>query len=163
PASAGAFNGVEIAVQAEPLGTGDAVRTARAALEGLAEDVLVLSGDTPLLRAEALRELVERHRALDAWATVLSFEPDEPREDGRIVRSEDGRLVAIVEARDATRAELELREVNSSIYVFRAERLWPVLDRLEPRNAQGELYLTDTIALMVGDGGQVAVHNGGRA
>ena len=162
PASANAFDGTEIAVQAEPLGTGDAVRSARSALEGRVEDVLVLSGDTPLLRAEALSELVESHRRSGSWATVLSFQPDEPREYGRIVRGEDGRLLRIVEARDATPAELELREVNSSIYVFRAERLWPVLDRLEPRNAQGELYLTDSIALLVGEDGPVAVHNGGR-
>ena len=68
---------------------------------------------------------------------------------------------AIVEARDATPEQLEVREVNSSIYVFRGERLWPVLERLEPQNAQGELYLTDTVALIVEDGGTVAVHEGG--
>jgi bifunctional UDP-N-acetylglucosamine pyrophosphorylase / glucosamine-1-phosphate N-acetyltransferase len=162
PANANAFDGTEVAVQTEPLGTGDAVRSARSALQGRVEDVLVLSGDTPLLRADALRELVESHRRFGAWATVLSFQPDDPRQYGRIVRGQDGRLLRIVEARDATPAELELREVNSSIYVFRAERLWPVLERLEPRNAQGELYLTDSIGILVGEGGPVAVHNGGR-
>ncbi len=161
PVSADAFDGVEVAVQREPLGTGDAVKAARAALEGRAEDVLVLSGDSPLLRAEALRELVERHRRSGAWATVLSFEPDDAGEYGRIVRDDRGSLVAIVEARDATPEQLALREVNSSIYVFRAERLWPTLERLEPHNAQGELYLTDTIGLLVGEGGRVAVQNGG--
>jgi bifunctional UDP-N-acetylglucosamine pyrophosphorylase/glucosamine-1-phosphate N-acetyltransferase len=162
PSSAQAFNGVEIAVQADPLGTGDAVRTARAALEGRAEDVLVLSGDTPLLRAASLRELVEVHRASRAWATVLSFEPDDPRHYGRILRDGEGRLAGIVEARDASPEQLAVREVNSSIYVFRADRLWPVLERLEPHNVQGELYLTDSIALLIAEGGQVAVHNGGR-
>jgi bifunctional UDP-N-acetylglucosamine pyrophosphorylase/glucosamine-1-phosphate N-acetyltransferase len=161
PGCAAEFDGVEVAVQREPLGTGHAVKTARAVLEGRAEDVLVLSGDSPLLRAQALRELVERHRRSDAWATVLTFELDDAGEYGRIVRDERGSLAAIVEARDATPEQLALREVNSSIYVFRADRLWPLLERLEPHNAQGELYLTDTIALLVGEGGLVAVQNGG--
>jgi bifunctional UDP-N-acetylglucosamine pyrophosphorylase/glucosamine-1-phosphate N-acetyltransferase len=91
---------------------------------------------------------------------VLSFEPDDPKQYGRVVRTSDGGLAAIVEHRDATAEERELREVNSSIYVFRADSLWPVLDRLEPHNAQGELYLTDTVAILVGDGERVAVHKG---
>jgi bifunctional UDP-N-acetylglucosamine pyrophosphorylase/glucosamine-1-phosphate N-acetyltransferase len=161
PATADAFAGVETAVQHEPLGTGDAVRSARSVLEGRADQVLVLSGDTPLLTPALLRSLVETHRREGACATVLSFEPEDPREYGRVVRNGDGDLDAIVEARDATPEQLELREVNSSIYVFDAERLWPVLDRLQPHNAQGELYLTDTVSLLVSDGDRVAVHKGG--
>jgi bifunctional UDP-N-acetylglucosamine pyrophosphorylase/glucosamine-1-phosphate N-acetyltransferase len=161
PSTADAFDGVEVAVQQEPLGTGDAVRSARAALEGRAEVVIVLSGDTPLLTADLLRDLVETHRREDAWATVLSFEPEDPRRYGRVLRDGNGGLAAIVEAGDATPEQLEVREVNSSIYVFRAERLWPMLDRLTPHNAQGELYLTDSVALLVADGGPVAIHKGG--
>jgi bifunctional UDP-N-acetylglucosamine pyrophosphorylase/glucosamine-1-phosphate N-acetyltransferase len=131
------------------------------ALEGRVDDVLVLSGDTPLLRADSLRVLVDAHRDSGAWATVLSFEPDEPRHYGRVLRDGDGRLLAIVEAGDASPVQLAVREVNSSIYVFRADRLWPVLDRLQPHNVQGELYLTDSIGLLVEEGGPVAVHNGG--
>ncbi len=92
---------------------------------------------------------------------MLSFEPDDPREYGRVLRNGDGGLAAIVEARDASPEQLAVREVNSSIYVFRAERLWPVLERLTPQNAQGELYLTDTVSLLVEEGGKVAVHKGG--
>jgi bifunctional UDP-N-acetylglucosamine pyrophosphorylase/glucosamine-1-phosphate N-acetyltransferase len=161
PATADAFDGLEVAVQEEPRGTGDAVLSARNALEGRAEDVVVLSGDTPLLTPRLLRDLVETHRREDAWATVLSFEPEDPRHYGRVLRGGDGRLAAIVEAGDATPEQLEVREVNSSIYVFRAERLWPILDRLAPHNVQGELYLTDTVSLLVSDGGRVAVHKGG--
>jgi bifunctional UDP-N-acetylglucosamine pyrophosphorylase/glucosamine-1-phosphate N-acetyltransferase len=161
PSSASQFDGVEVAVQEEPRGTGDAVRSARSALEGRADDVLVLSGDTPLLTSRLLRDLVETHRREHAWATVLSFEPDDPGQYGRVLRNERGDLVRIVEARDATPEELGVREVNSSIYVFRSERLWPVLERLTPHNAQGELYLTDTVGLLVDDGGRVAVHKGG--
>jgi bifunctional UDP-N-acetylglucosamine pyrophosphorylase / glucosamine-1-phosphate N-acetyltransferase len=158
PESAEAFEEDEVAVQVRPLGTGDAVKTARAALEGRARDVLVLSGDTPLLTAELLTRLVETHRAESAAATVLSFEPADPGSYGRIVRGEDGTLRAIVEATDAAPDELAIREVNSSIYVFRDDRLWPVLDRLEAANAQGELYLTDAIRHLTDDSHTVAVH-----
>ena len=160
PATAADFDGLTVAVQEEPRGTGDAVRCARAALEGRVDDVLVLSGDTPLLTPRILGALVDTHRRADAAATVLSFEPDDPKQYGRILHSDDGGLAAIVEHRDATAEEREVREVNSSIYVFRADSLWPVLDRLDPHNAQGELYLTDTVAILVGDGERVAVHKG---
>jgi bifunctional UDP-N-acetylglucosamine pyrophosphorylase/glucosamine-1-phosphate N-acetyltransferase len=161
PSTADGFTGLEVAVQEQPLGTGDAVRSARSILEGRVENVLVLSGDTPLLTAGLLRDLVETHGREDAWATVLSFEPRDLRNYGRVVRDDDGGLLAIVEAHDATPEQREIREVNSSIYVFRADRLWPVLERLTPHNAQGELYLTDSVALLVSEGGRVTVHKGG--
>jgi bifunctional UDP-N-acetylglucosamine pyrophosphorylase/glucosamine-1-phosphate N-acetyltransferase len=148
---------VTVALQAEPLGTGHAVRSARAALEG-ARDVLVLSGDTPLLTVELLEGLVATHKETGAACTVLSFEPADPRSYGRIVRDDGGRLARIVEASDATDDELAIGEVNSSVYVFQGEHVWPALDRLEPHNAQGELYLTDTLALLVADGEAVAIH-----
>jgi bifunctional UDP-N-acetylglucosamine pyrophosphorylase/glucosamine-1-phosphate N-acetyltransferase len=160
-ATAAQFDGPAVAVQEEPRGTGDAVRCARGALEGRAENVLVLSGDTPLLTSDLLRELVATHLREKAWATVLSFEPDDPREYGRVLRDGDGALRAIVEYRDATPEQRAVREVNSSIYVFRADRLWPVLDRLDPHNVQGELYLTDSISLLSAEGGRMAVHKGG--
>jgi bifunctional UDP-N-acetylglucosamine pyrophosphorylase / glucosamine-1-phosphate N-acetyltransferase len=159
PQSADAFDGLAVAVQEQPLGTGDAVRSARAALDGRVGDVLVLSGDTPLLTTELLRELLETHRRENAAATVLSFSPADTRAYGRIVRDADGHLRAIVEAADATPIELQIGEVNSSIYVFRAEKLWPALDRLEPKNVQGELYLTDAVRFLVEDGDAVAVHH----
>ncbi len=158
PATADAFPGLDVAQQERPLGTGDAVRTAREWLQGRSIDVLVLSGDTPLLTAELLGALVETHRREDAAATVLSFEPDDPREYGRVLRDGNGGLSAIVEAGDATPEQLAVGEVNSSIYVFRSEHLWPTLDRLTPKNAQQELYLTDSVELLVADGRRVAVH-----
>ena len=159
PSTAACFDGM-VAVQERPLGTGDAVRCARDALEDAVDDVLVLSGDTPLLTPSILGELVATHRGAGVSATVLSFEPDDPKHYGRVLRSADGGLAAIVEHRDATAEERAVREVNSSIYVFRADRLWPVLERLTPHNAQGELYLTDTVAILVADGERVAVHKG---
>ena len=158
PATAARFGGHEVAIQPEPLGTGDAVRCAREALASVGGDVLVLNGDVPALTGELLGALVETHRSSGAAGTVLAFEPPDLRSYGRIVRDGQGRLARIVEAADASPEELALREVNSGIYVFRAAALWPLLDRLEPHNAQGELYLTDTLGLLVGDGEVVAVH-----
>ena len=161
PATADLFDGLEVAVQEVPLGTGDAVRSAHRALEGRADNILVLSGDTPLLTADLLGKLVDTHEREGAWATVLSFEPVDPKQYGRVLRDNDGGLASIVEYRDATSEQRAVREVNSSIYIFSADRLWPVLDRLSPHNAQSELYLTDSVALFVADGGRVAVHKGG--
>ncbi|HLY93542.1 MAG TPA: NTP transferase domain-containing protein [Gaiellaceae bacterium] len=161
PDSASSFDGLEVAVQETALGTGDAVRAARAALADAKGDVLVLNGDVPALRPETVHALVDAHRGASAAATVLAFEPDDARAYGRIVRDGDGRLARIVEAADASPEELALREVNSGIYVFRGDKLWPVLDRLQPHNAQGELYVTDTVGILVGDGDVVAVHTAG--
>jgi len=158
PQTRDGFEGLDVAVQKLPLGTGDAVRAARTKLASANGDVLVLSGDTPLLTADALHGLLDTHRRERAAATVLSFEPPDPRQYGRIVRDGNGRLARIVEASDAVPDELELREVNSSIYVFAADKLWPALERLQPKNAQGELYLTDAVGFLVQDGEPVAVH-----
>ncbi len=158
PGSEDAFEGVEVAVQAEPRGTGDAAAAARDALAGFEGDVLVVTGDAAAITAELLSRLLETHRGEDAAATVLSFESADPGAYGRIVRSADGALEAIVEAGDASEEELALREVNSSIYVFTSDKLWPALERLRPENAQGELYLTDTIRDLAAVGERVAVH-----
>jgi bifunctional UDP-N-acetylglucosamine pyrophosphorylase / glucosamine-1-phosphate N-acetyltransferase len=160
PATSGEFDesSVTVAVQEKPLGTGDAVRCARAALEGHVGDVLVLSGDTPLLTGALLHELVETHRREGAAATILSAEPPDPRVYGRIVRSPDGSVLRIVEGTDASAEQQQIREINSSIYVFRFDALWPALERLEPHNVQGELYLTDAIEIIVSGGGKVAAH-----
>lgn len=159
PDTADAFDGLTVAVQERPLGTGDAVRSARDAV-GKADEVLVLSGDTPLLTSSLLQELLAEHRKKLAGATVLSFVPDDIRSYGRIVRDADGDVAAIVEAVDATPEQLEIDEANSSIYVFRADLLWDALDRLTPANAQGELYLTDAVRDLVDAGHRVAVHVG---
>jgi bifunctional UDP-N-acetylglucosamine pyrophosphorylase/glucosamine-1-phosphate N-acetyltransferase len=157
PESRDAFGDVPVAVQERPLGTGDAVRSARDAVAAAA-DVLVLSGDTPLLTTELLQALVDAHRTADAAATVLSFEPADARSYGRIVRGADGGVEAIVEAGDATPEQLAIAECNSSIYVFRAAALWPALERLQPHNVQGELYLTDAVRDLVGAGERVVAH-----
>ncbi len=160
PATRGEFaaSPVSVAIQETPLGTGDAVRCAREALQGHDGDVLVLSGDTPLLTAGLLEELVGTHRREGAAATILSAEPPDPRLYGRIVRGSDGSVLRIVEGTDADEEEQQIGEINSSIYVFRSDVLWGALERIEPHNVQGELYLTDAIEIVVADGEKVAAH-----
>jgi bifunctional UDP-N-acetylglucosamine pyrophosphorylase / glucosamine-1-phosphate N-acetyltransferase len=158
PDHADAFEGLTVAVQQEPLGTGDAVVAAKASLDGREGDVLVLAGDAPLLREETLRGLLEEHRAANAAVTILTSRRRDPGDYGRVVRAEDGSVRAIVEAVDASADERAIDEVNSSIYVFDSAQLWPALDRLEPANAQGELYLTDAVRLLVEDGARVAAY-----
>ena len=158
PETAPAFEGMEIALQEQPLGTGDAVRRAGEKLGHPDADVLVLNGDVPALRPEVLRDLVAAHRREEAAATVLSFEPDEPRHYGRIVRGKDGRFEAIVEAAESTDEQREIREVNSGMYVFAGRHLWPALERLEPHEHKSELYITDVVGLFAADGLPIAAY-----
>ncbi|MDQ2724095.1 MAG: NTP transferase domain-containing protein [Actinomycetota bacterium] len=134
-------------------GTGDAVLVALTAFpddEGIDDggDIIVLPGDTPLLRAPTLAALVRAHRGAGAAATVLTARITDPTGYGRIVRGRDGRVARIVEQADATEEEVAVDEINTSIYVFRRSVLAPALRRLNPDNAQGEFYLTDTISVL---------------
>ncbi len=140
-------------VQHDQLGTGDAVRCAMPALEGFAGDVLIVSGDTPLLTADLLSSIVDAHRAGDAAATAATFRIDEPGNYGRVIRDDAG--IRIVEARDASAAELAVDEVNAGLYVFDADALRPALAGLTNDNAQGEYYLPDVVPAIAGAGGRV--------
>jgi bifunctional UDP-N-acetylglucosamine pyrophosphorylase / glucosamine-1-phosphate N-acetyltransferase len=149
--------GVEWVVQAEQCGTGHAVRMAGPALAGFAGTLLVVCGDTPLLRAGTLHALLEGHAARDAAVTVLSMRVPEPRGYGRILRDGRGGLSAIVEERDATPEQRRIDEVNSGVYAFNYPALAGALSTLTVRNAQGEYYLTDTVARLGRDGLETAV------
>jgi bifunctional UDP-N-acetylglucosamine pyrophosphorylase/glucosamine-1-phosphate N-acetyltransferase len=162
PEAAGALEGVTVAVQEQPLGTGDSLRAARESV-GNAKTLLVVSGDHPRISSNLLERLVAEHKSAAVGATVLSFEPPDARAYGRIVRDDGARLKAIVEDADADDAQRAIREVNSSIYVFAADKLWSVLERIEPANAQGELYLTDAVRLLVEGGEEVVVFKASNA
>lgn len=145
---------VELAVQENPNGTGDAVSCGLRGLPALTGEVVVTYGDVPLLEAETLQRLVAQHRAEQAGVTILTAELDNPHGYGRILRS-GGEVVRIVEERDATPTEREVREINSGIYVFDAETLTAGLASLTTHNDQGELYLTDVITYCRQAGGRV--------
>jgi bifunctional UDP-N-acetylglucosamine pyrophosphorylase / glucosamine-1-phosphate N-acetyltransferase len=153
-----AFNGIKVAIQADPRGTGDALASAREALDGVDGDLFVLTGDAPALSSELLGQLLETHRREGAAATVLSFRPPDAREYGRVIRDESGAVREIVEAVDATDEQLAVDELNSAIYVFEADRVWLALDQLDTSNRQGELYLTDAVRHMVENGERVAAY-----
>ena len=148
---------LEWVTQAEQRGTGHAVMMAGPALEDFEGTLLVVCGDTPLLRAGTLHELLVAHAASRAAVTVLSMRLPDPTGYGRIVRAEGDRIAAIVEHRDATPEQRAIDEVNSGIYVFHYPSLATVLSRLSSHNDQGEYYLTDTVALLLADGKPTAV------
>jgi bifunctional UDP-N-acetylglucosamine pyrophosphorylase/glucosamine-1-phosphate N-acetyltransferase len=150
--------GITVAVQQQARGTGDAVAAARDALGGFEGDILVVSGDSPLITSELFEGLVGAHRASGAAATILTFEPERRLPYGRIIRTGAGAVAAIVEEGDATPAEREVRELNASTYVFAADGLWRALDNLNSDNVQGELYLTDTIRALVDSGATVETY-----
>jgi len=141
------------AVQAEQLGTGHAVLQARPALPGPSDDVLVLYGDTPLLRPETARAVVDLRRASGALVGILSMHALPPSGYGRIVRDAAGRVVAIVEERNATPEQFALTECNSGVMCFDAAWLWQALDGIPRNPAKGEYYLTDLAELAVAERG----------
>ncbi len=141
--------------QAEQRGTGHATQVALTALSTEPGDVVVvLPGDMPLIRTESIAELIAAHREQAAAATLLTITPG-PRDFGRILRN-DGAVVGIVEARDATPEQFAIDEVNTSVYAFEAEALRSALGQLSPDNDQGELYLTDVIGILAGRGATIA-------
>ena len=137
--------------QAERRGTGHAVLQARPACPAGAGVILVLPADQPLMSETMLRGLVDHHRATGAAATLLTACLDDPTGYGRVLR-EGGQPVAIVEHRDATPAQREIREIGTSVYCFDAATFWPALDQVTPQNEQGEYYLTDVIGILRREG-----------
>ncbi len=144
--------GVEFARQNEQLGTGHAVMQTAPLLQDWKGTVVVLNGDVPGLRAETIGAFVEHHLRSGAAATVLTAELDDPGGYGRIVRGAAGGLERIVEHRDATEAERAIREINSGLFCFQADELFPALGRVTRRNAQNEYYLTDVVGLLHHEG-----------
>ncbi|GAA4205333.1 bifunctional UDP-N-acetylglucosamine diphosphorylase/glucosamine-1-phosphate N-acetyltransferase GlmU [Actinocatenispora rupis] len=141
--------------QAEQRGTGHATRVALAEAPDVSGTVVVLTGDTPLLRPDTLAELVRVHEEADNAATVLTAAPADVSGLGRIIRDEQGHVTAIVEERDASPEQRAIREINSGIIAFRAADLRATLAELTADNDQGEEYLTDTIGLLVKAGRRV--------
>ena len=139
--------GAETVLQQPQNGTGHAMLVARRAI-GRAKIAIVIPGDAPLIRTETLANLLRAHRNGNAAATILTAVLANPTDYGRIVRRGDGRVAAIVEEKSADDETRPINEVNSSLYCFTLEKLWPCLVKLRPDNVHRELYLTDAIALL---------------
>jgi bifunctional UDP-N-acetylglucosamine pyrophosphorylase / glucosamine-1-phosphate N-acetyltransferase len=153
-------DGVEVATQEEPNGTGDAVRSAADQI-GRDDTVLILMGDVPLITAEAITGLAGAHEESGAAATMATMELEDPTGYGRVIRASDGSVERVVETKtagDATPEEQAIREVNTGIYAFAGGDLVDALGRLNADNAQGELYLPDVLPVLRGRGGSVVAH-----
>ena len=151
-------------VQEKQRGTGDAVESARSILENSDSLVLVLSGDVPMMRAETLKKLIDDYNNSGAACSILSVRLENPTGYGRIIRDESDNFRKIVEQRDATDEERQVREINSGIYCFDSKALFEALRKVEPKNDQGEYYLTDVPEIILASGGTVSVylHNDAR-
>ncbi len=147
---------LDFVLQSEQLGTGHALLCAEEALGNFTGDLLLLCGDVPLLRQETLAALVEHHREQQVCVTVLTAELPDPTGYGRILRGPDGGVERIVEEKDADPTERAVREINTGIYLFQAPRVFALLRAVNNHNAQGEYYLTDTVAAARQAGQRVA-------
>ncbi|HEX3375882.1 MAG TPA: bifunctional UDP-N-acetylglucosamine diphosphorylase/glucosamine-1-phosphate N-acetyltransferase GlmU [Candidatus Acidoferrales bacterium] len=140
--------GVRTILQEPQRGTGHAMLVAKRAIPTRAKFVIILPGDAPLIRTETIAALARSHRESGAAATILSAEIENPSGYGRIVRHEDGSVLAIVEDSALSPEQRPIREINSSMYCFTLAKLWPCLSTLKPTNKHKELYLTDAIAVL---------------
>ena len=138
--------------QAQQLGTGHAVLACESALRSHTGPVLVLCGDTPLISTETLRRFLDAHVESASLVTVMTTNVPKPDNYGRIVSDEHGNIVKIVEEKDASPAQKKIREINAGIYCVEAQFLFEALKRVGTDNVQGEIYLTDIVAIATGDG-----------
>lgn len=150
---------VEFVEQVEQLGTGHAVQQAEAVLEDFEGDILVLCGDMPLIQSSTLQVLLQKHHEIGAKCSLLSLKTNEKKDFGRIVRSPEGAVLRIVEARDAGNQEKTIDEYNSGVYCFRKADLFNALASVDTSNVQGEYYLTDVVEILSQAGHIVACHS----
>ena len=148
----------EIAVQAEQKGTGHAVMQASDFIRETEGSVVILNGDTPLITAETIKKAIKFHDESGNQATVITAILDDATGYGRIVRNAEGNVVKIVEHKDASEEERKINEINSGMYVFDASSLVYALGKLQPNNAQGEYYLTDTLEILLSSGKKIGAY-----
>ena len=145
-------------IQAKQRGTGDAVESARSVLAESDSLVLVLSGDVPMIKIETLKNLIEHHNNAGAACTILSVRLENPTHYGRIIRDDNDSFQKIVEERDASDEQRQVKEINSGIYCFDSRDLFRALRKVEPANDQGEYYLTDVPGIILSSGDKVSVY-----
>lgn len=148
----------EFVRQEEQNGTGHAVKQVQPVLGDYDGTIILLCGDTPLVTKESLEALLQEHVKSGAAATILTARMPDPTGYGRIIRNEAGSVVRIVEQKDGKPEELAVQEINTGMYAFDSKKLWPCLDRLSDDNAQGELYITDVVGILVNGGECVSAY-----
>jgi bifunctional UDP-N-acetylglucosamine pyrophosphorylase/glucosamine-1-phosphate N-acetyltransferase len=150
------FDDIQWVVQQEQKGTAHAVMCCREYLEDFDGETLVLCGDGPLIRAETLGSIVERHDTGNSAATLATAVLEDPSGYGRVVRDEYGNIQGIVEHNDCNNSQLAIKEVNPSYYLFDNKTLFKAIDRVKPDNVKNEYYLTDVISIILSDGLRVS-------
>ena len=143
------------ALQAQQKGTGDAVEAARASLEDSDSVLMVLSGDVPMIRSETLSKLLDHHLTTASDCSILTVRLENPTGYGRVIRNSDESFARIVEHKDASDDERQVKEINSGIYCFNTRKLFKALKQVKPANQQGEYYLTDVPGILLKEGGSV--------
>ena len=152
------ISGVEFVLQSEQLGTGHAVLCAKEKFSKSKGSLMILCGDTPLITADLLKKLSDAHEKSKAAATVLTAEMPDATGYGRIIREEDGSFKKIVEHKDATDSEKNIREVNAGIYCFDVQKLFSALAEVKNENSQGEYYLPDALTILKNSGEKISVY-----
>lgn len=149
---------VMFAFQDEQLGTGHAVLQAKDIFSSRKGLLVIIGGDTPLISGETLKSAVNSHVDSGSCVTVITTMVDNPTGYGRIVKNEFGNIEKIVEQKDASCTELDIKEINSGMYIFDIEKLFDALSKIKNNNAQGEFYLTDTIEILIGEGEKASTY-----
>lgn len=143
---------VEFVLQAPQLGTGHAIQMTEAAFVGYDGDLLVLSGDVPLLTEKSVLALIKEHQKNNSTATLLTADLDDPFGYGRVIRDVDGSVKSIVEHKDANESQLKIKEINVGIYLFDSKSLFKALKSVKNDNSQGEYYLPDVVPMFIENG-----------
>jgi UDP-N-acetylglucosamine diphosphorylase/glucosamine-1-phosphate N-acetyltransferase len=149
---------VEYVIQEPQLGTGHAVQQTESLLKDFTGDVLVLSGDVPLLRKSTIDKMLKIHREANNGATVLTAMFVNPRGYGRVIRKNNDTLDFIIEEKDCNEEQRKIKEINAGIYIFKAKELFPALNKIENDNKQNEYYLPDTLKYIANAQQSIALH-----
>jgi len=149
---------VEYVIQEPQLGTGHAVQQTESLLKDFTGDVLVLSGDVPLLRKSTIDNMLKIHREANNGSTVLTAMFENPHGYGRVIRKNNGTLDFIIEEKDCNKEQRKIKEINAGIYIFKAKELFPALNKIENDNKQNEYYLPDTLKYIANEQQSIALH-----
>lgn len=153
-----ASENVEYVIQEPQLGTGHAVQQTESLLKDFDGDVLVLSGDVPLLRKSTIDKMLKIHREADNGATVLTAIFENPHGYGRVIRKKNDTLDYIIEEKDCNDKQRKIKEINAGIYIFKSKELFPALNKIKNDNKQNEYYLPDTLKYIAKAGQSIALH-----
>jgi len=149
---------IEYVIQEPQLGTGHAVQQTESLLQDFDGDVLVLSGDVPLLRKSTIDNMLRIHRDADNGATVLTAIFEDPHGYGRVIRKDDNTLDKIIEEKDCNDEQRKIKEINAGIYIFKSKELFPALNKIKSDNKQNEYYLPDALKHIAKSGQSIALH-----